>query len=204
MTTRGEIAKLTLYARGKERIEVEDVEAIVADAAPSSLDALIDAALLGDMAALEASARRYFADGGEAGLLVIRLAARLTLLHRLRLEMERGTRRSTPRCRRSTCAFRRRGEPRWPSRPSGGRRRRWASASPRSPRSPRGCAAIRVWRIFWRRARCGRWCRGCARGGEGNRQAPDVGGHSIARRATPWQSWADCPNRALAAYSDCD
>jgi DNA polymerase-3 subunit delta len=90
LTTRGEIAKLTLYARGKERIEVEDVEAIVADAAPSGLDAAIDAALLGDMAGLEASARRYFADGGEAGLLVIFLAARLTLLHKLRLEMEGG------------------------------------------------------------------------------------------------------------------
>ncbi len=90
MTTRGEIAKLTLYARGKERIEVEDIEAIVADAAPSGLDALLDGALLGDMAGLEASASRYFADGGEAGLLVRNLAARLTLLHRLRLEMERG------------------------------------------------------------------------------------------------------------------
>jgi DNA polymerase-3 subunit delta len=91
MTTRGEIAKLTLYARGKERIDVEDIEAIVADAAPSGLDALIDAALLGDMAGLEASASRYFADGGDAGMLVIRLASRLTLLHRLRLEMERGS-----------------------------------------------------------------------------------------------------------------
>ncbi|MGO9772555.1 MAG: DNA polymerase III subunit delta [Roseiarcus sp.] len=90
MTTRGEIAKLTLYARGKQRIEVEDVEAIVADAAPSGLDALIDAALLGDMAGLEASAGRFFADGGEAGHLVRSLAARLTLLHRLRVEMERG------------------------------------------------------------------------------------------------------------------
>jgi DNA polymerase-3 subunit delta len=90
MTTRGEIAKLMLYAQGKARIEVEDIEAIVADAAPSSLDALIDAALLGEMGALETSASRYFAEGGDAGLLVIRLVARLTLLHRLRLEMEHG------------------------------------------------------------------------------------------------------------------
>jgi len=90
MTTRGEIAKLMLFARDKARIEVEDVEAIVADAAPSSLDALIDAALLGDMAAVEATGGRYFAEGGDAGFLVIRLVGRLTLLHRLRLEMERG------------------------------------------------------------------------------------------------------------------
>ena len=86
--TRGEIAKLILYARGKQRIEIEDVEAIVADAAPSTLDATIDAALLGDRAGLEAGAGRYFADGGDPGFLVTRLAQRLTLLHRLRLEME--------------------------------------------------------------------------------------------------------------------
>ena len=90
MTTRGEVAKLMLYASGKPRIEVEDIEAIVADAAPSSLDALIDAALLGDMGGLESNGSRYFAEAGDAGLLVIRLVSRLTLLHRLRLEMEHG------------------------------------------------------------------------------------------------------------------
>ena len=88
--TRGEIGKLILYARGKERIEIGDVEAIVADAAPSSLDATIDAALGGDRAGLEAGAGRYFADGGDPGFLVTRLAQRLTLLQRLRLEMEAG------------------------------------------------------------------------------------------------------------------
>ena len=88
MTTRGEVAKLMLYASGKPRIEVEDIEAIVADAAPSSLDALIDAALLGDMGAVEANGGRYFAEAGDAGMLVIRLVSRLMLLHRLRLEME--------------------------------------------------------------------------------------------------------------------
>jgi DNA polymerase-3 subunit delta len=88
--TRGELTKLTLYAQGKSRIELEDVEAIVADAAPSSLDATIDATMLGDMAGLEAGAQRFFADGGDVGHLVARLTQRVTLLHRLRLEMERG------------------------------------------------------------------------------------------------------------------
>jgi DNA polymerase-3 subunit delta len=89
-TTRGEIAKLMLYAHDKGRIEVEDVEAIVADAAPSGLDDLVEAALVGDMQALEAAASRYFREGGEADLLMIRVIARTLLVYRLRLEMEQG------------------------------------------------------------------------------------------------------------------
>ena len=89
-TTRGEIAKLMLYARGRSQIAVEDVEAIVSDAAPSNLDQVIDDALLGDLPAVEASLSRFFHDGGEADYLMIRLVARLTLLHRLRLEMDQG------------------------------------------------------------------------------------------------------------------
>jgi DNA polymerase III subunit delta len=89
-TTRGEIAKLMLYARGQSQITVEDVEAIVSDAAPSNLDQVIDDALLGDLPAVETSVARFFHDGGEADYLMIRLVARLTLLHRLRLEMDQG------------------------------------------------------------------------------------------------------------------
>jgi DNA polymerase III subunit delta len=89
-TTRGEITKLMLYARGQSQITVEDVEAIVADAAPSNLDEVIDHALLGDLPAVETSLSRFFHDGGEAEYLMIRLVARLTLLHRLRLEMDQG------------------------------------------------------------------------------------------------------------------
>ena len=120
-TTRGEIAKLMLYARGQAEITVEDVEAIVADAAPSNLDAVIDHALLGELPAVEAALARFFHDGGDADYLMIRLIARLTLLHRLRLEMDQGGR-SRPRarpcssdCRRPRCA-------RWRGRPSAGRR----------------------------------------------------------------------------------
>jgi DNA polymerase-3 subunit delta len=89
-TTRGEIAKLMLYASGRSQITVEDIEAIVADAAPSNLDQVIDDALLGDLPAVEASLSRFFHEGGEADYLMIRLVARLTLLHRLRLEMDQG------------------------------------------------------------------------------------------------------------------
>jgi DNA polymerase-3 subunit delta len=89
-TTRGEIMKLMLYARGREQVTVEDVEAIVSDAAPSNLDQVIDHALMGDRTAVETALARFFHDGGEADYLMIRLVARLTLLHRLRLEMDQG------------------------------------------------------------------------------------------------------------------
>jgi DNA polymerase-3 subunit delta len=89
-TSRAEIAKLLLFARGKSSIELADVRAIVSDAAPSPLDDLIDQALVGDLRQAVDSAVRYFGDGGDADPLVARLVARLTLLHRLRLEMEAG------------------------------------------------------------------------------------------------------------------
>jgi DNA polymerase III subunit delta len=90
LATRGEIEKLTIYARGKSRVETADVEAIVADAAPTSLDHVIDSALLGDLPAVEASAARFFFEGGDPDFLMMRLVVRMTLLHGLRLEMDQG------------------------------------------------------------------------------------------------------------------
>ncbi len=89
-TSRSEISKLILFARAKSRIELDDVRAIVSDAAPSPLDELIDLALAGDPPRSADCAVRYFADGGDADPLVGRLVARMTLLHRVRLEMEAG------------------------------------------------------------------------------------------------------------------
>jgi DNA polymerase-3 subunit delta len=90
MTTRGEIAKLLLYAEGKDEVTVADVEAIVSDAAPSSLDDAVDDAFLGDYAAIEANANRFFGDGGDPGFLLIAIIRRALMLHRLRLEMDNG------------------------------------------------------------------------------------------------------------------
>jgi DNA polymerase III subunit delta len=88
--TRGEIAKLMLYARGTFRVTAEDVEAIVSDAAPSNLDEIVDQALLGDLKAVETALTRFFHEGGDADYLMIRLTQRMLLLHRIRLEMDQG------------------------------------------------------------------------------------------------------------------
>ena len=89
-TSRNEIAKLMLYALGRSRIEIADVEAIVSDAAPSVQDELVDRALLGDLPGVATYAARFFREGGDAQSLMARLVARLTLINRLRLEMDQG------------------------------------------------------------------------------------------------------------------
>ena len=90
MTTRGELAKLMLYANGSRRIELADVEAIVSNGAPSGLTEVIDRSLLGEIAEVERLGGRFFQDGGDPGQLIMRLASQLTLLHNLELEVEMG------------------------------------------------------------------------------------------------------------------
>jgi len=90
MTTRNEIAKLILYAAGRETITVEDVQAIVSDAAPSMLDEAIDAAFAGDARGADKAAQAYFGDGGDASLLLGAVIRQAALLQRLRLEMDSG------------------------------------------------------------------------------------------------------------------
>jgi len=88
-TTRGEIAKLMLYALGRQRIEVEDLEAIVSGAAKAKLEQVIDRSLTGDLSGSTVSAAQFFNEGGEGEQLMARLIAQLMLLHRLRLETDR-------------------------------------------------------------------------------------------------------------------
>jgi DNA polymerase-3 subunit delta len=90
MTTRGEIAKLLLYAAGKAEITAADVEAIVSEAAPSTLDDAVDSAFLGDYGAIEKTASQFFGDGGDPAFLLIAIVRRALMLHRLRLDMDGG------------------------------------------------------------------------------------------------------------------
>jgi DNA polymerase-3 subunit delta len=90
MTTRNEIAKLMLYARGRDAVTAVDVQAIVSEAAPSMLDEAIDAAFRGETRAADKAAHAYLADGGDAGALIAAVIRHASLLHRLRLEMDAG------------------------------------------------------------------------------------------------------------------
>ena len=90
LTTRGEIAKLMLYAAGSRRIEITDVEAIVTDAAASVVNELVDQSLLGRTTEVERAAARFFGAGGDPAQLILRLVSQLTVLQNFQAEAETG------------------------------------------------------------------------------------------------------------------
>ena len=68
--SRMEIDKVLLYCAGRGQVTAEDVAAVVSDAAALSVDAVIDAAFLGQLDLIEREARRVFADGEDPAVLL--------------------------------------------------------------------------------------------------------------------------------------
>ncbi len=75
LASRSEVAKLCLYAADAGAIGLADVHAIIGDAAASAVDDVIDAAALGDAAALDRAHRRLRA-AGVSGAVVVGAAQR--------------------------------------------------------------------------------------------------------------------------------
>ena len=65
LASRSEIDKLLLYAHGSKTIAVEDVLAATGDASSVSVDAVVDAALLGKMAELDLAFSRFVTAGNQ-------------------------------------------------------------------------------------------------------------------------------------------
>ncbi len=81
LATRREVEKLALYALGRERVRVEDVEAVVSDVSGASVDDAIDAAFAGDLPELQAGLARLSSAGtAPAALMAIALRHTLSLL----------------------------------------------------------------------------------------------------------------------------
>lgn len=74
-TARGEIDKLALYMMGQRRVTLADVRAIIGDSAALDLDEPAQAAAGGDMAEVDRSLRRLYADG-TATVAILRAAQR--------------------------------------------------------------------------------------------------------------------------------
>jgi DNA polymerase III subunit delta len=91
-SSRSEIRKLALYASGKERVEVDDVLAVVADASALALDAIVDAAFAGRPAEAETQFAKALDAGTSSGTVVGAALRHVGFLHKARLAVEAGDR----------------------------------------------------------------------------------------------------------------
>lgn len=85
-----ELRKLALYAQGRDRVELEDVMAVVADASTLALDALIDAALVGRHAQVEILFRKARQAGTAPSALLSIALRHVTQLHKASLAVAEG------------------------------------------------------------------------------------------------------------------
>jgi DNA polymerase-3 subunit delta len=90
LASRSEINKLTLYARGKNRVEIADVMAVVADASELALDSLVDATFAGRTADVEFQFAKARTAGTAPGAILLAAQRALTSLHKARLAVDDG------------------------------------------------------------------------------------------------------------------
>jgi DNA polymerase-3 subunit delta len=90
LATRGELAKLMLYAHGQREITLADVDAIMSDVSSLAMDAVVDAAFAGDGSGLEIGSRRLSAEGVHASVLLGAALRHALMLLSARLSVEEG------------------------------------------------------------------------------------------------------------------
>jgi DNA polymerase-3 subunit delta len=89
--SRSEIRKLALYARGQERVGVDDVAAVVSDASSLALDDIVDAAFAGQTAELETRLAKARTAGTPPGSIFFAAQRQVAQLHKWRMAIEAGT-----------------------------------------------------------------------------------------------------------------
>ena len=90
LASRGEIRKLALYARGKERVELADVLAVVSDASDLALDGVIDAGFAGDTRSVESEFGKARAGGASPAAIISAAIRQVANLHKMRLAIDGG------------------------------------------------------------------------------------------------------------------
>jgi DNA polymerase-3 subunit delta len=90
LASRSEVRKLALYARGRERVELDDVIAVVTDASMLGLDALIDAAFAGRTGEVEIQFNKARTAGTSPGSIIAAGLRNISTLHKARLAIEDG------------------------------------------------------------------------------------------------------------------
>lgn len=87
LATRGEIAKLALYAHGKREIELHDILAMTGDVSGISLDDAVDAMLDGKIDAFDQAFTRQALGGSQAYLVLAAAIRQMQALHLMRANM---------------------------------------------------------------------------------------------------------------------
>jgi DNA polymerase III subunit delta len=90
LASRHELRKLALFARGKARVGLEDVRAVVTDASMLELDDLVDAAFAGRTDELEVEFRKTQTAGTAPSTILIAAVRQVAQLHKARLAVEDG------------------------------------------------------------------------------------------------------------------
>jgi DNA polymerase-3 subunit delta len=88
LATRGEIAKLALYAHGKREIELEDVLAMTGDVSGLSVDDAVDAMLDGKIDEFDQTFTRQSLNASQAYLVLAAAIRQMQVLHLLRAGMK--------------------------------------------------------------------------------------------------------------------
>jgi DNA polymerase-3 subunit delta len=88
--SRSEIRKLALYAHGKDRVGLDDVLAVVADASALALDAVVDAAFAGRPSETETQLSKALSAGTSPGSILTWALRYVTQLHKARLALDAG------------------------------------------------------------------------------------------------------------------
>jgi DNA polymerase-3 subunit delta len=90
LASRNEIRKLTLYAQGRERIELADVMAVVSDASDMAVDGVIDAAFAGRTGDTEVEFAKARAGGSSPAAVISAAIRHVANLHKMRLAVDDG------------------------------------------------------------------------------------------------------------------
>ncbi|HEU5016944.1 MAG TPA: DNA polymerase III subunit delta [Pseudolabrys sp.] len=90
LASRNEVRKLTLFARGQQRVELADVMAVVADASALALDGVLDAAFAGRTGETEAEFAKARAGGSSPAAIVSAAIRHVANLHKMRLTVDAG------------------------------------------------------------------------------------------------------------------
>ncbi|TGS09970.1 DNA polymerase III subunit delta [Mesorhizobium sp. M2E.F.Ca.ET.209.01.1.1] len=92
LASRGEIEKLVLYAHGRKKIGIDDINALSGDVSGASFDAAVDAMLDGKVGDFDIAFTRHCQSGGQPFLVLSSAMRQLQAIQAMRGQMESGGR----------------------------------------------------------------------------------------------------------------